>query len=229
VAALLSGDFEEAAEHLTNVWEHALREHIDDPGAFPVAGDLVEALLQSGHSTEARRVTETLQLLASEQSHPWGLITAKRSRSMIEMSDTFRPAAATMLREAAGEYGRMGLVFEQARSLLYLGRVERRYKQRSAARASLEEARSTFEHAGCSGWADHAEAELSRVSGRRGDTGLTPSEQRVAELAAEGLSNKEIAGRLVVSVNTVERHLSHTYSKLGVRGRAQLRSHLTVS
>jgi DNA-binding CsgD family transcriptional regulator/thioredoxin-like negative regulator of GroEL len=230
LAALLSGDFDEAAARLTSVWEHSLREHIDDPGAFPAAGDLVEALVQSGHSTKARRVTETLQLLASEQSHPWGLITAKRSRSMIEMTETFRPAAATPLREAAGEYGRMGLVFEQGRSLLYLGRVERRYKQRSAARASLEEARSIFERAGCSGWAARAEAELSRVSGRRGgDTGLTPSEQRVAELAAGGHSNKEIAGQLFVSVNTVERHLSHAYSKLGVRGRAQLRSHLNVS
>ena len=55
---------------------------------------------------------------------------------------------------------------------------------------------------------------------RRGE--LTPTEQRVAELATEGLSNKEIAQALFVTVNTVEAHLSHAYAKLGIRSRAQL-------
>jgi DNA-binding NarL/FixJ family response regulator len=56
---------------------------------------------------------------------------------------------------------------------------------------------------------------------------LTPSERRVAELAAEGLSNKEIAQALFVTVHTVERHLSHVYDKLGVHSRAQLAPRLT--
>ena len=81
---------------------------------------------------------------------------------------------------------------------------------------------------GSSGWADAARAELSRVGARRpqGAGELTPTERRVAELAATGLANKEIAQELVVTVNTVEFHLSNTYAKLGIRGRAQLAGRL---
>jgi DNA-binding NarL/FixJ family response regulator len=69
---------------------------------------------------------------------------------------------------------------------------------------------------------------LARVGARRTpDAGqLTPAESRVAELAAQGLSNKEIAQALVVTVSTVEFHLSKTYAKLGIRSRAQLASRL---
>jgi len=66
--------------------------------------------------------------------------------------------------------------------------------------------------------------EMDRVSGRRAAPGggLTPGEQRVAELVAGGLSNKEIAAQLYLSVYTVQAHLSRVYAKLGVRSRAQL-------
>ena len=78
--------------------------------------------------------------------------------------------------------------------------------------------------AGSGGWAAATHQELARVSGRRpgGETDLTPSELRVAELAAQGLTNKEIAAQLFVSVYTVEAHLSHAYAKLHVRSRAEL-------
>ena len=76
--------------------------------------------------------------------------------------------------------------------------------------------------------ADEAASELARVGARRrAEHGvLTPAEERVAGLAADGLSNKEIAARLFVSVNTVERHLSHAYAKLGVTSRAKLTQRL---
>ena len=63
---------------------------------------------------------------------------------------------------------------------------------------------------------------MSAVAGRASSGELTPTEQRVVELAAGGLANKEIAEALFVSVHTVETHLSHAYSKLGVRSRSQL-------
>ena len=77
------------------------------------------------------------------------------------------------------------------------------------------------------GWAPAAE-ELDRISGRRAAPGggLTPGERRVAELAAAGLSNKQVAARLYLSVATVEAHLSRVYAKLGVRSRAQLSQRL---
>ena len=73
--------------------------------------------------------------------------------------------------------------------------------------------------------------ELSRVGGRRPSTTdeLTPTERRVAELAADGLANKEIASTLFVSVRTVEEHLKQTYAKLGIRSRTQLARRLSES
>ena len=87
---------------------------------------------------------------------------------------------------------------------------------------------AAFDAIGSPGWADDARAELERVGARRSVTtgGLTATERRVAELAVEGLANKEIARTLVVTVNTVEFHLRNTYAKLGIRSRVQLASRL---
>jgi len=75
-----------------------------------------------------------------------------------------------------------------------------------------------------------ARSELARVGARRPalDGELTPAERGVAELAARGLANKEIAQEMVVSVKTVEFHLSNTYAKLGIRSRTQLAARLAA-
>ena len=87
---------------------------------------------------------------------------------------------------------------------------------------------SAFEALGSSGWAETTQGELARAGARRPakSGSLTPTERRVAELAAQGLANKEIAGALVVTINTVEFHLSNTYAKLGIRSRGQLAARL---
>jgi DNA-binding CsgD family transcriptional regulator len=132
--------------------------------------------------------------------------------------------AAATLAHAAAAYAELGLRFDAARSLLVLGRAQRRFKKWGAARRSLEQAATAFDEIGSPGWAEQARSELARVGARppraRGE--LTPTERRVAELAAEGLANKEIARALFVTVHTVEAHLTHAYAKLGVRSRAQL-------
>ena len=89
---------------------------------------------------------------------------------------------------------------------------------------SLEQAADAFAAIGSTGWAERARTELSRVGARRPrPTGeLTPTEERVVALAAEGLANKQIAQALFVTVHTVEVHLSRAYAKLGVRSRSQL-------
>ena len=111
-----------------------------------------------------------------------------------------------------------------ARALLVLGRAQRRAKKRAAARESLAAARAGFEQLGCPGWAQAAAAELDRIAGRRATPAgeLTPGERRVAELVAAGLSNKQVAEQLYVSVYTVEAHLSQAYAKLGIASRTQL-------
>ncbi|HKP18502.1 MAG TPA: AAA family ATPase [Gaiellaceae bacterium] len=224
-AALLAHEPARAVDPLRAVWEHTQREGVDDPGVFPVAPELVEALVELGEVAEARTVTDRLRELAEEQDHPWGLATAKRCEALIHLgSGTHAEAATAGLEEAAAVYGELGLRFDRARTLLLLGRSLRRRKKWAAARSTLEEAGAAFEEIGSPGWVDEVRSELSRVGARRPAArgGLTPAEQRAAELAAEGLSNKEIAGALFLTVNTVETHLSHAYAKLGVRSRAQL-------
>ncbi len=82
-AALLARDPETAVEQLRTVWLHTEREGVEDPGAFPVAPDLVEALAELGLHEEARAVTERLRRLAEVQEHPWGLATARRCTMVV--------------------------------------------------------------------------------------------------------------------------------------------------
>ena len=225
VAALAAREPARAVEALLRVWQHTQREGIDDPGAFPVAPDLVEALLQLDDLPQAQAVTDRLAHLAEEQEHPWGLASAKRSRALVHFAaDADAGEAPAALLEAADEYGRLGLAFDRARTLLALGRHMRRRRKWAAARRALEQAAGAFDHLGGDGWAEHARAELARVGGRRprGAADLTPTERRVAELAAGGRSNKEIAHTLFVSIHTIEVHLSRVYAKLNVRSRGHL-------
>jgi DNA-binding CsgD family transcriptional regulator/tetratricopeptide (TPR) repeat protein len=224
IVALLRHEPLQAAEALRPIWEHTVQEGIDELGVWPMAPDLVEALVGLGELDEALMVTERLERLAREQEHPWGLAGAKRCRATISLATAYDAGAAALLAEAADAYGERGLRFDQARSLLFLGRAQRRYRKWAAARRSLEEAAELFEALGSDGWAEQTRAELERTGARRPVTkgGLTPTEERVARLAAAGLSNKEIAAELVVTVYTVEKHLSHVYAKLGVRSRGQL-------
>ena len=78
-------------------------------------------------------------------------------------------------------------------------------------------------------WAHRAQAELARVSQRLAATELTPTEERIARLAAEGLTNREIADRIFLSSKTVEVNLTRIYRKLGVRSRALLASRFAVA
>jgi DNA-binding CsgD family transcriptional regulator len=142
----------------------------------------------------------------------------------VALAKAYDESAAAALGDAAASYDHLGLGFDQARSLLPLGRAQRRSRQRGAARRSLEQAADVFERLGCPGWGEQARSELVRISGRRPaqEGRLTAAERRVAELAAGGLSNKEIAGQLFVSVYTVQTHLRHAYEKLGIRSRTQV-------
>jgi DNA-binding CsgD family transcriptional regulator len=230
IAALLAHDPHRALESLRAVWAHTEREGVTDPGAFPSAPDLVEALVESGELDEARAVTNRLRELAEQQEHPWGLATAKRCAALVSLTaGSYDEEAAAAASAAAGEYAALGLRFDAARTLLALGRAQRRHRKWAAARASLERAVTAFEEIGSPGWLEEARAELARVGARRPqpEGELSAAEQRVTELASRGLSNKEIAQALHITVKTVEAHLSHAYAKLGVRSRSQLAARLS--
>jgi DNA-binding NarL/FixJ family response regulator len=107
--------------------------------------------------------------------------------------------------------------------------VRRQAQQKRAAREALEEALRIFEELGAPLWADKARAELKRISGRRAPSEeLTETEGRVAELAAQGRTNKEIASELFMARSTVEGHLSHVYRKLGIRSRTELAARIPM-
>ncbi len=229
VAALLAHAPAEAEPSLRAVWEHTHREGVDEPGVFPVAPDLVEALLELDRPQEALEITARLREPAEQQEHPWGLATARRCDALVRLvTSGYDAEAAGELERAAESYGELGLRFDRARALLDLGRAQRRFKKWGRARETLELAATAFDELGSHGWAGEARSELARVSARppRSAGQLTPAERRVAELASEGLANKEIAGRLFVTVNTVEFHLRNVYAKLSVRSRAQLADRL---
>jgi len=227
---LRAGEYEEAAEHLAAVWDHCVVEGIDEPGIFPVAGDLVEAMTLRGQLDEASAVIDRLASLALAQDHPWACITVDRCRALVALATSYDDEQAGVLEKCVARYRELGLDFDAARTLLACGLRQRRADRRTAARATLRTAAGLFGELGCTGWAEAAAKEAAAISGRRNHEGkLTPSQLRVAELAAAGRSNQQIAQELVLSVHTVETHLSQAYARLGIRSRAQLIHHLADS
>jgi len=127
------------------------------------------------------------------------------------------------LQEALAALDRVEMPFERARTLLALGRALRRRKQWSAAREALREALALFARTGAPLWAKAARTEVARAGERSGEAGeLTATERRIAELAASGLSNQEVAERAFLTVKGVEANLTRAYRKLGIRSRGGL-------
>jgi DNA-binding CsgD family transcriptional regulator len=218
----------QAAMALSPVWERTQREGVDEPGALPVAPELVEALVRLDRTEEAAAITSRLRDLAEAQDHPWAAATADRCAAAIALASGYDEDAAARLAAAAAALGELGLGFDRARSLLWLGQMARRARKRAIAWRFLQAAADAFDELGSVGWAQQVRAELARLGFRPApDSELTAAEQRVAALAAEGMSNKQIAQQLFTAVHTVEVHLVHVYAKLGVRSRAQLASQLT--
>jgi DNA-binding CsgD family transcriptional regulator len=178
----------------------------------------------AGRAWKARAVQTSLEAVGRELGRPWALATALRCRGLIAAAEGRHDAALADHQAALEALEHVPQPFERARTLLALGTAQRRAKQRAAPRASLQAALAPFAELGTELWAERARAEITRLGGRRvGDRDeLTPTERRVAELAAEGCSNRAIAGELFVSERTVEANLTRVYRKLGVRSRTQL-------
>ena len=109
MAALLAGDPERAVTSLAAVWQHTVREGVADPGAFPVAGDLAEALAETGQVEAAAEVIARLRGLAAAQQHPWGLATADRAQAVAALAHGYDAAAAARLAGAAAACRALGL------------------------------------------------------------------------------------------------------------------------
>jgi len=183
----------------------------------------VEALLSLGRLDRAKAVLGDLDDRAHNLAHPWGAVAAARCRGLLAGAEGDIASAIGELEVAVSSARSLGQPFELGRCLLALGSAQRRAHQMQHARAALREARDTFARLGNTVWRDRSEAELERTGSRathRG--GLTPTEQRVAELVATGMSNREVGKELFVSEKTVEVNLTRIYAKLGVRSRTEL-------
>jgi DNA-binding CsgD family transcriptional regulator/exonuclease VII small subunit len=192
-----------------------------EPGIIPCLPDAIEALVSLRRLEEAEALLERLERQGRALDRPWAIATAARGRGLLIAARGDLPRARSALEQALVEHRRVPQPFELARTLLVKGKVERRAKQKRAARLTLEQALGLFQTLGAPLWAQRARDDLARVGGATPRSSeLTPTEQRIAEL--EGKKNREVAEALFISVKTVEANLSRIFHKLGVRARTEL-------
>jgi len=189
--------------------------------------DAVEALIQLGRLAEAEPLIERLERNGRRLDRAWMLAIGARCRAMLLSASGDLNAATSTAWQAIAEHERLPMPLERARTQLLLGQIQRRQRRKEAAAETLREALTAFEEMGIPLWADRVRAELARcVTVPRRPTELTPAERRVAELAASGMTNRDVASALFVSPKTVEVNLSRVYRKLGIHSRAELGRHM---
>jgi DNA-binding CsgD family transcriptional regulator len=184
--------------------------------------DAIEAFVATGALERATRLTEALANWGRAFDRPWALATSGRCRTLLAAAAGDLDRAAAAAEQALVEHARLPVPFELGRTLLVQGQLLRRRGERRAGRETLQRALTIFAQLGAPLWAEKAGAEIARIGVRRAPEELTEGEERVAELAAQGLTNPEIAARLFMSRRTVEANLARVYSKLGIRSRAEL-------
>jgi DNA-binding CsgD family transcriptional regulator len=212
-----------ADRHLTRAGEFVDAMGIAEPARHRFHGDQVEAALGVGDLDRAARLVDALTRRAEIAPYPWLLAITARSRAVLAMVRGDLDGAASAFEQAMVAHGDLPVPFERARTQLWYGRLLRRRKERLAAKALLSEALGTFTELGATLWAGRVAAELQRLGMRRGLVGdLTPTEQRIAELVASGMSNAEVAAAAFVTIKTVEANLARIYRKLGVSSRREL-------
>jgi DNA-binding CsgD family transcriptional regulator len=146
-----------------------------------------------------------------------------RARALVVAAQGDLEAAIEDAEEAVGILSGLQLPFRLARAWFTLGEVRRRSRQKAASRAAFEAALGLFEELGAPLWIERTTTELARVASRRpAGAPLTDTERRVAELAAAGQTNREIAHALFMSVHTVEAHLTRIFRTVGVQSRTEL-------
>lgn len=221
------------AEFSRNDFEAAYRHaaEISPPGTFAshvpialwVAFDLVDAALRTGRRSEAEAHVRAMRAANVAALSPRLAIQVAACEALISDDDT-------LFERALGLPTVEQWPFDAARIRLTYGERLRRSREAVEARHQLEAAHTAFRKLGASPWAERAQAEL-RAAGQatrtpadaRGAASLTAQEMQIARLAAAGLTNKQIAERLLLSPRTVGGHLYQIFPKLGITKRAALR------
>ena len=189
--------------------------------ALPLA---VEAAVKSGHIDKARHALADLESRAEASRTPWALGSLACSRALLADS----AEAEQYFQEAIDHLEQTSVATDLARARLLYGEWLRRETRRVDARIQLRMAHDYFAEIGAMSFAKRAETELlatgerARARSVQSGEGLTPQERRVAELAADGLSNTQIGSQLFISTATVEYHLRKVYRKLDIGSRVLL-------
>ena len=220
---LALGTPQEAVAQLEPWLAFVRKEAIAEPGATRFAVDLIEALVEVGRESTAVEILDWYEANARRLERGSAMANSCRCRGLLAAQAGDLVAALAAYEEALSWHDRAEIPLDRGRTLLALGAAQRRGKQRREARATLERALAVFDGIGAALWAKRARGELRRISGRAPTAGaLTPAEERVAALVAEGKTNREVASVLFLSDRTVEGHLSRVFGKLGVRQRSEV-------
>jgi DNA-binding CsgD family transcriptional regulator len=213
------GRYDEARTHALVVFEH-------DPlytGTMAL-GDAVEAFARAGDTEAGHAALARLAERAEAGAAPWGLGLLARARALLADDRDAEP----LYEQSLDHLSRSGVATELARSRLLYGEWLRRRRRRLDARVQLRAAHEMFLAMDADLWARRAGIEVG-ATGERARTRvdatrdqLTPQEQQVAVLAADGDSNAEIGAQLFISPHTVAYHLRKVFTKLDVTSRTQL-------
>jgi DNA-binding NarL/FixJ family response regulator len=219
----MQGDLTGALADLERIERLAARYGFVNPGATPWRAQAALLHAALGDNEYALRLVEEDLKQARNLGSQRALGTAFRVRGLLRRGQGHADLGDAVAILAAGQDR-----LEHIRALIDLGAALRRAGRRAAARAPLREALDLAAQGGATALASAARTELLATGARprrdelRGRDALTASERRIAMLAAEGRSNREIAQALFVTLRTVETHLTHAYSKLGIERREHL-------
>jgi DNA-binding CsgD family transcriptional regulator len=222
------GRVAEGLEDFLGVGVDLTRAVVTCPSYLPWRSEAALAYLALGDREPAGRLAEEELELALAFGAPRALGVAKRAAGVVAGGER----GELLLREAIDAFEHGDAKLERARALADLGALLRRRNRRTQARELLREALDTARRVGARPLAEQTETEL-RATGARprrvvltGLDSLTASERRIAELASQGLTNREIAQTLFVTARTVEGHLTSVFRKLQLDSRSELRAAL---
>ena len=226
LVAFAEDELEPAVDALTPAWRLMLARDLGNLSIFPIAHVLGEALIGLDRTEEAKAIVVELANCPVGDL-PWCRAMAARCRALLASAEGRHEIARQEMQAAIDAHRSLPEPFELGRTRFVEGRIERRAHGWARARTAFTEAMEIFDQLGATRWAEKSAAELARIPGRKAseDT-LTATERAVAELVAQGLSNKEVAAKLFVTVRAVESNLTKVYAKLGLRSRTELASRM---
>ncbi|MEV0543562.1 LuxR family transcriptional regulator [Nocardia salmonicida] len=216
--ALGEGRLEQAQTELAHMTIEPARHHVIGLRTLP---DQIEVAVRLGATDRATEALDRLTRWAQRAGQAWIAALAARGRALLaDGSDAEQHFVAALA---------VNRPFDEARTRLLYGEWLRRDKRKVDARTQLELAMNLFDRLDATPWSERARTELGALgvgTGARASGGplssLTPQESQIVRLAAQGLSNREIAARLFLSHRTVGHHLYKAYPKLGVLSRGEL-------